>query len=153
MKNRKIECSTRCLDAGTVKEVRSGLETAPVSSVPYACKVSGKEEEVFLVSPELARTIAGQVATLRDPLDAILAAATFRTQLCECDLATLAHEPEAAVLEHLDALERAGVLTRKPVHGMNYYGLATGETRDAISTLLEPHIERLRDRPTRGSGC
>ena len=137
---RKINCSIRCLDQSIVAQVRTGLSTAPISAVPYVCKVSGQKEEVFLVSDELAETISGQVAGLQDPLDALLAAATLRTQLCECDLATLAQKPEADVLAHLDRLEAAGVLTRRLIHGMNYFGIVAGQTRDEISAILVPHL-------------
>ena len=137
---RKINCSIRCLDQSIVAQVRTGLSTAPISAVPYVCKVSGQKEEVFLVSDELAETISGQVAGLHGPLDALLAAATLRTQLCECDLATLAQKPEADVLAHLDRLEAAGVLTRRLIHGMNYFGIVAGQTRDEISAILVPHL-------------
>ena len=132
MKNRKIDCSIRCLDAGTVAAARVGLSSAPVSNVPYVCKISGQREEVFLVSSELARTISDRVPALRDPLDAVLAAATLRARLCECDLAALVREPEAEVLARLEGLEQSGVLTRTLVHGMNYYGIAAGTMRDEI---------------------
>lgn len=124
-------------------EVRSGLATAPISAVPYVCKVSGQKEEVFLLSDELAETIAGQVTGLQDSLDAILAVATLRTQLCECDLATLAQKPEKNVLAHLDRLEEAGVLTRRLIHGMNYFGIAVGRIRDEISATLVSYLKDL----------
>jgi hypothetical protein len=141
--NRKINCSIRCLDQSIVVEVRTGLTKAPISSVPYVCKVSGQKEEVLLVSDELAETISDQVIGLLDSLDAILAVATLYTQLCECDLATLAQKPEADVLAHLDRLEEAGVLTRQLIDGMNYFGIATGRTRDEISTRLSPYLNDL----------
>jgi len=140
-KNRKINCSIRCLDQSTVAEVRTGLSTAPVSAVPYVCKVSGQKEEVFLVSDELAETISGQITGLQDQLDALLVAATLRTQLCECDLATLAQKPEAEVLAHIDRLEESGVLAHRTIHGMNYFGVVAGPTRDEISAFLAPYLE------------
>ncbi len=141
--NRKINCSIRCLDQSIVAEVRTGLATAPISSVPYICKVSGQKEEVLLVSDELAETISGQVIGLLDSLDALLAIATLHTQLCECDLATLAQRPETDVLAHLDRLEEAGVLTRQLIDGMNYFGLTIGRTREEISTRLSPYLNDL----------
>ena len=139
--NRKINCSIRCLDQSTVAEVRKVLSTAQVSAVPYVCKVSGQKEEVFLISDKLAETISGQITGLQDPLDALLATATLRTQLCECDLARLAQKPEADVLANLNRLEEAGVLTRRLIHGMSYFGIAAVQTRDEISAILGPYLK------------
>ncbi len=120
-----------------------GLATAPISAVPYVCKVSGQKEEVLLVSGELAETIASQVIGRQDSLDALLAVASLHTQLCECDLATLAQRSETDVLAHLDRLEETGVLTRRLINGMNYFGVAIGQTRDEIMASLAPYLNDL----------
>ena len=143
MEYRKVCCNIRCLDQATVEAARAGLSAAPVSAVPYVCKISGQQEEVFLVSSEIAQTVSSRVAALRDPLDVLLVVATLRTQLCECDLATLAEHHESEVLTRLDRLESAGVLARSLIHGMNYYGAAAGQIREDVTAILGPYLEEL----------
>lgn len=138
--NRRIRCGVRCLDQDVVFEARKSLARAPILTIPYICKISGQEEEVLLLSKELAGGVADQVANLRDWLDALFAAATLRTQLCECDLATLAQIPETEVLERIDRMEEAGVLTRQRIDAMNYYCVPPGPTREKISAGLEPYL-------------
>lgn len=137
---RKISCSIRCLDGGVVARARERLADAPLAVVPYVCKVSGQREEIVLLAEATAAAIAARTAGLRDPLDALLAAAVLRTDLCECDLAALAGRSEADVLAHLDRLEAAGVMTRRVVDRMNYYGLGDGGIRDEMAASLAPHL-------------
>jgi len=137
---RRVNCSIRCLDREVVDEARQRLATAPISTVPYRCKVSGKNEELLLVADNLAEKLAAQVSGFEDSLDAVLAVAALRTQLCECDLATLAQGLETETLAHLDRLEATGVLTRRVIDGMNYFGVTFGPVHDEIETRIAPHL-------------
>ena len=139
---RQINCSIRCLDQETVAKVRRGLAGSALSTVPYVCKISGESEQVQLASRDLAQAVAERIDALQDRTDALLVIAVLHTDLCECDLATLAEEPEAVVLEHLARLKDAGVLALRRIHDMNYYGVGDGAVRDEIAAAVAAVLDR-----------
>jgi len=139
---RKVICSIRCLDHRTVEKVRGGLAGSALSKVPYVCSISGEAEEVQLASAALADAVAQRVEGLVDGADALLVIAVLKTFLCECDLATLAEESDAVVLAHIDRLEAAGILKRREIHGMNYFGVGGDAFGDAVSAAVTACLDR-----------
>lgn len=120
----RIACTIRCLRPEDVESARRALSGAPSARVPYVCRVSGRREAVRLVAPDRAAALAAGDPELPDPLAATLACALLETELCECDLATVAGRPEGEVLGALADLEARGVVAWRRVDSMRYFRLA-----------------------------
>jgi len=134
-----ITCSIRCLEAETVRAAKGEMKGAAAGRVPFVCTLSGKKEEILLISDDAARRLATLIPALGGPLAQKIAAAILGAELCECDIATLTESDEGRVLDELERLEAIGVARSRKIEGMTYYALAAGETRD----LLDARISEL----------
>jgi hypothetical protein len=117
-----------------VARARSGLGTQNSVAVPYRCKISGAEETLILISDEVANLMMESSPVLGDSIDAILVTALLRTELCTCDLATIAAYPEDRIHARLEDLVNAGVLVHREIDGMNYFRCANSSTSERILT-------------------
>jgi len=136
---RTITCRIRCLEAETVRAAKGEMKGAAVGRVPFVCTLSGKKEEILLISDDAARRLATLIPSLGGPLAQKIAASILGAELCECDIATLTESDEGRVLDELERLESIGVARSRKIEGMTYYALAGGETRD----LLDERISEL----------
>ena len=105
-----------------MSQARAGMDESGVAAVPYRCKLTGRTEELFLISDSAAEELAGTLGHFGGALAVKMFAAVLRTDLCECDIATLVGGEDQQVLTELDRLERQGFLVRRVVDGMDYYG-------------------------------
>ena len=124
MTDSKIGCDVRCLEADNVREAKRRNKDAPFAKVPYVCRLSGKSQDLMLLTDAVAEDLATSLAPLIDPIALKILYALGPTELCECDLATLVECSDADVVERLEKLVRFGFLKCRRLHGMNYYGLA-----------------------------
>jgi hypothetical protein len=120
--SRGINCRVRCLEKADVARARTALDQSDTVTVPYHCRISGKNEELLLVSDSAAEELAGALGRFGSGLAVKIFAAVLRTELCECDIATLVGGEESEALAELHRLERRGFLVHRVVDGMNYYG-------------------------------
>ncbi len=112
----------RCLSDSDVKKARQALGENDAIMVPYACKVSGKTEEILLVSDAAAEVLAATLGKFGGVLAVKIFAAVVSTELCEDDIATLMGEDGEVVLAETDRLAAGGFLFRLEIDGMNYFG-------------------------------
>ncbi|MEY8828800.1 winged helix-turn-helix domain-containing protein [Sedimentitalea sp. XS_ASV28] len=124
MTDRKIDCGTRCLKAGNVREAKLRAGDAPFATVPYVCRLSGETQDLMLLSDATSRKLATTLEPLSDPVTLKILYALGSNELCECDLATLTECSDAEVLNRLEKLVRFGFLKRRQLHDMTYYALA-----------------------------
>ncbi|GAB5377869.1 MAG: hypothetical protein AcusKO_43310 [Acuticoccus sp.] len=124
MTDRTIACDVRCLSAEDVRDAKALTKDAPFAKVPYRCHVSGKSQELMLLTDAAAERLATTFAPLSDPIALKILYALGSTELCECDLATLTQCSDAVILERLEKLVRFGFLRRRQLHGMTNYALA-----------------------------
>lgn len=124
MTDRKIRCDVRCLEADDVREAKRRDTDAPFAKVPYVCRLSGDSKDLMLLTDAVAEHLATTFAPLSDPIALKILYALGPTELCECDLATLAECSDVDILERLEKLVRFGFLSRRQIHGMTYYALA-----------------------------
>ncbi|MBL6946416.1 MAG: hypothetical protein ISR47_07250 [Rhodospirillales bacterium] len=122
MVDRKISGSIRCLSEIEVEKARQSLAGSDALVVPYACKVSGKTEEIVLVSDAAAENLATALGHFGGDVAVKIFASVVSTELCEFDIATLIGGDEKDVLAEIDRLEAGGFLFKQEVDGMNYYG-------------------------------
>lgn len=113
----------RCLDEALVSQARAGLGDADSVAIPYPCRLSGKTGELFLISDSAAEELASTLGHFGGALAVKIFAAVLRTDLCECDIATLVGGEDEQVLAELDRLERRGFLVRREEeNGTTYFG-------------------------------
>lgn len=124
MGQQQISCRLRCLEGAAVSEAWKGLAAAAQVSVPYTCKLSGKREELLLLSDDCAKRQADRFRPLCKPESLKMLAALASTELCDCDVATLLQKEDGATACELRRLHRLGLLKHRKVEGMNYYTLA-----------------------------
>ena len=122
MVDRKISCSVRCLSEIEVEKARQSLAGLEALLVPYTCKVSGKTEEILLVSDAAAENLAAALGHFGGDMAVKIFASVVSTELCECDIATLVGGDEKEVLAEIDRLEAGGFLFKQEIDGMNYFG-------------------------------
>ncbi|MBL6928050.1 MAG: hypothetical protein ISR44_02665 [Rhodospirillales bacterium] len=119
---RKVSCSVRCLSEIEVEKARRSLGDADAIMVPYTCKVSGKTEEILMVSEAAAEILAATLGKFGGVMAVKIFAAVVSTELCACDIATLMGEDEEDVLAEIDRLTEGGFLFGHEIDGMNYFG-------------------------------
>ncbi len=122
MAARKVSCSVRCLSDAEVEKARKSLGDDDAIMVPYTCKVSGKTEEILLVSDAAAEILAATLGRFGGIVAVKIFASVVSTELCECDIATLIGGEEEDVLAEIDRMEGSGFLFKQEIDGMNYYG-------------------------------
>ncbi len=66
--------------------------------------MSGKREELLLLSPQCLEKLVTIFSPLGDPLALAILHALISSELCECDIATLMEQDESQVLDRLDKL-------------------------------------------------
>ena len=124
-----------------VEEVRSNLRSRLSATVPYVCQISGKREELVVISEENAIAVADLAPEFSDSTDAMLAVSVLKTDLCICDLAILVGGKEDDVRQRLDRLVGKGVLNHRLIDEMNYFSFngafANGRLVEKIARLLK----------------
>lgn len=136
MTPRKISCAVRCLEPETVRAAKKEMEGAATGKVPFVCKVSGKKEDILLISDESARRLASLPDPIGGPLTQKIVYAISGAALCECDIATLTERGEDEVLDELARLQSAGIVKCRKIEGMNYYELGSADVADALTGRL-----------------
>lgn len=138
MTSRTITCDVRCLNADDVQRAKVLIKGEPFARVPYLCRVSGKSQELMLLTDATAENLAMALTPLSDPVTLKILYALGSTELCECDLSTLTECNDADTLERLEKLVRFGFLTRRQLHDMSYYALAEKgiESEDFLIRVL-----------------
>lgn len=131
-----ITCRIRCLEPETVRAAKGEMEGAAVGNVPFVCTLSGKKEEILLVSDDAAKRLSDLLPSIGGPLVQKIAAAILGAELCECDIATLTEADEGRVLDALERLRAAGAAKSREIEGMTYYSLADGEMRDLLNARI-----------------
>jgi hypothetical protein len=132
MGRQESSCHVRCLEDADVRGAWEGLEAAAQVIVPYTCKLSGKREELLLLSDDCAERLAARFRPLGKPETLKLLAALASTELCQCDVATLLQREEGAVAGELRRLSRLGLLKHRLIEGMDYFALADNALRDLL---------------------
>ena len=133
----KISCAVRCLDPAVVQDAMQTLEPDKFVRVPYTCKLSGQEEELFFIGDVFASSLVEAAGEIGDTGDAKILAGLYATDLCECDVATLTSLPEYEVIQRLQALAGKGVLLHREINDMSYYHLESDVVRNKIRALIE----------------
>ena len=136
MASRKISCEVRCLEPGTVRTAKKEMKGAVIGKVPFVCKVSGKKEDILLLSDKSAQRLASLPDTIGGPLTQKIIYAILGAELCECDIATLAEGEEAQVLDELERLRSAGIVKCREIEEMKYYALGSADVEDLLSERL-----------------
>ena len=137
--SKKITCEIRCLETETVRAAKEEMKGAPVGKVPFLCKLSGKKEDILLISDDSAKRLAALMPSIGGALAQKIAAALCGAELCECDIATLTESNEGRVLDELERLRSIDVVQLREIDGMNYFSLKNTETRE----MLKRHIADL----------
>lgn len=133
---KQITCKIRCLQAETVRAAKDEMTGAPVGKVPFVCSLSGKKEDILLITDDTAKELATLIPSLGGPLAQKIAAAILGAELCECDIATLTESDEGQVLDELERLRSLGIARSRDIQGMTYYSLASGETRELLNERI-----------------
>jgi len=124
-----------------VEEARSNLKNGISAIVPYVCQISGKQEELIIVSEEIALAVANLSQLFADSIDAMLAVSVLKTGLCICDLAILIGGKEDDIGRRLDRLVGKGVITHQLIDEMNYFcfnsAVSDGRLMEEIMELLQ----------------
>lgn len=136
---KKITCEIRCLETETVHAAKEQMKGAPVGKVPFLCKLSGKREDILLISDETAKHLEVLIPSVGGPLAQKIAAAICGAELCECDIATLTESDEGQVLDELERLRSIDVIQIREIEGMKYYSLVNSKAQE----LLKKHISDL----------
>jgi len=137
MTSRKITCKVRCLEPATVCSAKEQMAGAAIGKVPFTCKVSGKREDILLLSDEGAECLASLPDALGgSPLTQKIVYALYGAELCECDIATLTERNEREVLDELARLRSAGIVKCRKIDGMTYYTLGSTDVKDALAKRL-----------------
>ncbi len=136
MECRRISCEVRCLERSTVEAAKKEMKGAAVGSVPFMCKLSGKREDILLLSDESARHLASMPNAIGGALTQKVLYAILGAELCECDIATLTESDEGRVLDELERLRSAGFVKRRKIDGMNYFALANLDLENKLATGL-----------------
>lgn len=136
MECRKISCEVRCLEQGTVRTAKEEMKGASVGKVPFVCKLSGKTEDILLLSDESAQRLASMPDAIGGPLTQKILCAILGAELCECDIATLTEGEEGKVLDELERLRSAGIVKCREIEGMKYYAHASVDVEDTLTARL-----------------
>ncbi|MEA5376661.1 MULTISPECIES: winged helix-turn-helix domain-containing protein [Vibrio harveyi group] len=150
MTSRTITCDVRCLNADDVQRAKVLNEGEPFARVPYRCRVSGKSQDLMLLTDAAAENLAMALTPLSDPVTLKILHALGSSELCECDLATLTECNDADILERLEKLVRFGFLTRRQLHDMTYYSLAEKgmESEDFLIRVLRDLSPATQEKPS-----
>ena len=133
---KKITCAIRCMDTETVRAAKEEMKGAPVGTAPFLCKLSGKKEDIVLISDETARHLEALIPSIGGPLAQKIAAALCGAELCECDIATLTESDEGQVLDELERLRSDKVVQVREIQGMKYYSLVNTEAQGKLKKYI-----------------
>lgn len=136
MASKKITCEVRCLEPGTLRAAKQEMKGAVIGKVPFVCKLSGKTENILLLSNYGAQRLASVPDKIGGPLTQKTVYAILGAELCECDIATLTEGEDGQVLDELDRLRSAGIVKCREIEGMTYYALANADVEDVLTRRL-----------------
>lgn len=136
MKTRRISCPIRCLEEDDIRRAREDLKGNAFTKVSYLCRLSGKAEEVLLLSQQRIEELSAIFSPLGDPLALKILYALISCELCECDIATLVEQDGGEVANRLDKLHSLGLLQHRKIQGMSYYSVAMEDLRDFLALSL-----------------
>ena len=133
---KKITCEIRCLETETVRAAKEEMKGAPVGKVPFLCKLSGKREDILLISDDTAKRLEALIPSIGGLLAQKIAAAICGAELCECDIATLTERDEGQVLDELERLRANKVVQFREIAGMKYYSLVNTKARELLNKYI-----------------
>lgn len=136
----KITCQIRCMDPAAVEAAVRRLDPMGVEWVTYTCQLSGQKEAILIVGDQLATRLANSLPAAEDAGSTKILAALYSAELCECDVATLTRIAEDDVVSQLQKFAALGVIEHRKIHGMNYYRLTSGDTRQIFQDSIEALI-------------
>lgn len=124
------------MDPATVEAASSQPDPAGVGWVAYTCKLSGANESVLLIGDELEAEIMKSLPKVENLTGMKILASLYSSELCECDVATVAGVAEREVVSQLQNFVALGIIGHRKIQGMNYYRLISGTARRSIKEAL-----------------
>ena len=126
-----------CIDNLTAIVARAALADRDAVRVPYICNISGKAEEILIISPHMAERVVVASGGMVDVTEARALAPLALTPLCVRDVAELNRIPDQKAASILDDLAKRDIVTSREFLGLIYFKLKAGVIKTQLQSIAK----------------